>query len=44
MKEGWPVDIFIRGKATEGVEAPLEEGQEIEKEVSPNLKRGGLAN
>ena len=31
VKEGWPVDIFIRGKATEAVEAPLEEGQEIEK-------------
>lgn len=32
VKEGWPVDIFIRGKALEGVEAPLEEGQEIEKD------------
>lgn len=32
VKEGWPVDIFIRGTAPEGVEAPLEEGQEIEKD------------
>lgn len=31
VKQGWPIDVFIHGKEPEGLEAPLMEGQEIEK-------------
>ncbi len=31
VKQGWPIDVFIHGKEPEGLEAPLIEGQDLEK-------------